>query len=284
MLRQKYGMPLAHKPFFEPQPQNVLWRDLLEMSRTRTLHELALPLPWLFLSLALYASPLFWLGFPASFMFFLCALRLNHEAIHGNLGLTRAQDHALMHGLSAIMLGSNNADAFCHLQHHKHAGGPGDHEGKCSHMPWYKVLAYGPRFPIDLNIAVWQHGGPNWRHRMAVDWLCIVAVVAAAIVIGHPAVFSHIVAMTIAQCLTAFFAVWITHHGAHGLAGRSQRGILARVAYLMFYHREHHLFPNVPVARLPELANRLDSAVPNYAATRKPVIPWLDAAPHPIPA
>ena len=75
MLRQKYGMPLAQKPFFEPQPKDVKWRDLLELSPTQTLSELLLPIPWLLLSLALYASPLFWLGFPASFMFFLCALR-----------------------------------------------------------------------------------------------------------------------------------------------------------------------------------------------------------------
>ena len=88
----------------------------------------------------------------------------------------------------------------------------------------------------------------------------------------------HLAAMLVAQCLTAFFAVWITHQGtAHsGLAARSQRGLLARAAYLMFYHREHHLFPKVPVSRLPDLAARLDMQVPGYAASRSPVVPWLD--------
>lgn len=86
--------------------------------------------------------------------------------------------------------------------------------------------------------------------------------------------------MALGQCLTAVFAVWITHHHTAdtGLAGRSQRGWIAGAAYLMLYHREHHLFPKVPVSRLPILARRLD-AIPRYAATRRPVTPFLDRAP-----
>ena len=78
------------------------------MRRRDSLRELALPLPWLALSLLLYAGPLWPMGAAASFMFFLCALRLNHEAIHGNLGLPRAADHAILHLLSFVMLGSNH--------------------------------------------------------------------------------------------------------------------------------------------------------------------------------
>ncbi len=265
----------------EKPPRGIRWDDLTTLNARDIVHELTLPLPWLALSLALYASPAWPLGFVASFMFFLCALRLNHEAIHGNLALPRRWDYRVMHVLSAIMLGSNNADAFCHLKHHKHSGGPEDHEGKCSHMRWYQVLAYGPRFPVDLNLAAWRYGGPAWRRRVAIDWLCVAAFVALCAAISTPALWLHLAAMTIAQCLTAFFAVWITHQGTHGsgLAGRSQRGVLARVAYLMFYHREHHLFPRVPVRRLPHLAERLD-AIPGYAIARVPVVPWFDTHPN----
>ena len=85
-------------------------------------------------------------------------------------------------------------------------------------------------------------------------------------------------AMAFAQCLTALFAVWITHQGTEnsGIAGRSQRGVFAIIAYLMFYHREHHLFPRVPVHKLPKLAARLDAQVPGYASSRQPVLPWFD--------
>ncbi|MEP4196866.1 MAG: fatty acid desaturase [Aliishimia sp.] len=264
----------------EKAPKGIRWDDLTALNKWDIFRELTLPLPWLALSLALYTSAMWPLGAIASFMFFLCALRLNHEAIHGNLDLPRRWDYRVMHGLSAIMLGSNTADAFCHLKHHKHSGGPEDYEGKCSHMRWYAVLAYGPKFPIDLNRAALQHGGPNWRKRVQIDWLCITLFVGLCAALNHPALWLHIAAMSLAQCLTAFFAVWITHQGTHGsgLAGRSQRGVLARIAYLMFYHREHHLYPRVPVSRLPKLAGRLDRQAPGYAASRVPVIPWLEIA------
>ncbi|WP_371226323.1 fatty acid desaturase [Roseovarius sp. 2305UL8-3] len=262
----------------EPTPKGVKWHDLTGMTPARTLHELLLPLPWLSLSLVLYASPLWMAGPLASFMFFLCALRLNHEAIHGNLGLSRRGDNRVMHVLSALMCGSNHADAYCHLKHHKHAMGPEDHEGKCSHMSAGQVLLYGPRFPVDLNLAAWRSGSPKWRRLVLIDWIGVVAVVAMILLSGQWFLMLHLAAMATAQCLTAFFAVWITHQGtAHtGVAGRSQRGPLARVAYLMFYHREHHLFPKVPVHRLPVLAARLDRDVPGYARTRQPVMPTLD--------
>ena len=261
----------------ERAPKGIEWHDLTPMGRVDTLRELTLLLPWLGLSWLLFASPLWPLGFAASFMFFLCALRLNHEAIHGNLGLTRGGDRLVLHGLSFLMGASNNAVAYGHLMHHKHAMGPGDFEGKCGHMGFWEVLAYGPRFPVDVNREAWNGSSAFGRRRIAIDWVLNGVMLGLALWLGGVLVF-HVVAIVIAQCLTALFAVWITHQGTAetGIAARSQRGTLARAAYLMFYHREHHLFPKVPVRRLPELAKRLDRNVPGYAATRMPVIPLFD--------
>lgn len=264
-----------HKP--ERAPSGIRWHDLQPMHLRDTLHELALPLPWLATSWALFASPFWFLGFPASFMFFLCALRLNHEAIHGNLGLTRRGDHAVLHVLSFLMGSSNTAVAYGHMLHHKHAMGPGDFEGKCGHMSFWEVLRYGPRFPIDINRHAWAGSNRAGRRRIAIDWALNLAMIALAMAVGG-FLLLHVAAMAIAQCLTALFAVWITHQGTAktGIAARSQRGLLARLAYLMFYHREHHLFPRVPVRRLPELASRLDKCVPGYAASRIPVVPLFE--------
>jgi fatty acid desaturase len=262
----------------ETAPPNILWRDLVPLSRRQTLIELTLPLPWLLTSWVLFASPLWWLGALPSFMFFLCALRLNHEAIHSNLGLSRRGDIAILHLLSALMGGSNCAVAWNHMLHHRHAMGPDDHEGHCGEMTVWQVLRYGPRFPVDLNRAAWANGGRKWRLRIVLDWCGIVALFVFALWLGQRFLLLHLAAVAIAQCLTAFFAVWITHQGTthSGLAARSQRGVLAKVAYLMFYHREHHLFPKVPVAHLPDLAARLDSGVAGYAENRMPVVPCLD--------
>ncbi|MEM7753195.1 MAG: fatty acid desaturase [Pseudomonadota bacterium] len=261
----------------ERAPIGIRWSDLQPMRRRETLHELALPLPWLAASWILFATPAWPLGFHASFMFFLCALRLNHEAIHGNLGLPRTGDRIVLHVLSFLMGSSNNAVAYGHMLHHKHAMGPGDFEGKCGHMTFWQVLRYGPRFPVDVNRHAWAGSGPAGRRRIALDWALNGAMIALALLIGGFLLF-HVAAMIIAQCLTALFAVWITHQGTgdRGIAARSQRGLLARLAYLMFYHREHHLYPRVPVHRLPILAERLDRGAPGYAASRVPVIAFLD--------
>ncbi|MEM0949769.1 MAG: fatty acid desaturase [Pseudomonadota bacterium] len=262
----------------EKAPPGVPWHDLTPMGPTDTLREILLPLPWLVLSLALYASPVWWLGPAASFMFFLCALRLNHEAIHSNLGLSRGGDSIVMHGLSALMLGSNHAFSHCHMVHHRHAMGPDDHEGHCGHMSFGQVMRYGPRFGFDVNRAAWRGGRSRLRRRIAIDWALNASVIAVTLALGHRFLLLHVAAMATAQCFTALFAVWITHQGAEhsGVAARSQRGILARAAYLMFYHREHHLFPKVPVRKLPILAHRLDAGVPGYAEARLPVVAWAE--------
>ena len=71
--------------------------------------------------------------------------------------------------------------------------------------------------------------------------------------------------MAAGRCLTAFFAVWTVHHDCAGrtipartLRNRSRSILTAD----MFFHVEHHLFPKVPTRHLPELACRLDAAVP----------------------
>ena len=87
--------------------------------------------------------------------------------------------------------------------------------------------------------------------------------------VAAPVLRYHIAAVAAAQCLTAFFAVWITHHDTEhdGLGARTQRSRLVNLlTYNMFFHLEHHLFPAVPVKRLGRLAARMDAAVPEVAA------------------
>jgi fatty acid desaturase len=210
-------------------------------------------------------------------MFFLCALRLNHEAIHGNLGLPAWGHRAVLHALSVLMLGSNHAVAFSHLQHHRTPLGDADHEGACGRMGLWQVLCYGPLFPWHLNAAAWHHGGPRWQRRLLLDGALIAAWLGLVAVLGWLFLWWHVAMTALGQCCTAFFAVWITHHDLdEHVVARSQRGPLAILAYEMFYHREHHLFPKVPVRNLPRLARRLDAQVPGYAAFHYPIVGLLE--------
>ncbi len=253
----------------------VQWRDLAPMSRRDGLIECLHPVPWLLGSWCLAGLGYWPAAAACSFMFFLTALRLNHEAIHAKLGFRPGGHRRVVHVLSLFMLGSNHAIGFNHLRHHKHLGTSGDVEGLCGRMSGLRVLAYGPRFPIDLTLAAWRLGGPALRRRMLIDLALNGGMLALAIGWGSAVLAYHLVAMVAAQCLTAFFAVWITHRGCHGeeLVARTQRSPLVNlVTYNMFLHLEHHLFPGVPVRRLRILAARIDAAMPELPTRVRRVI------------
>jgi fatty acid desaturase len=255
--------------------RDVEWRDLVTMRRFDGCVECLHPAPWLLGSWAAAALALWPAAAACSFMFFLTALRLNHEAIHGNLGLSPRGHRWVLHCLSALMLGSNSAVAFNHLQHHAHLGRPQDIEGKCGRMSAWRVLAYGPLFPIEMHLGAWRRGGRLLRRRMRVDLALNLAVLGAAAGSASPVLAYHLLAVASAQCLTAFFAVWITHHHCHGedLVARTQRSrLLNALTYNMFFHLEHHLFPGVPVKRLRRLAARIDAAAPELASRARRVI------------
>ncbi|MCP3731790.1 fatty acid desaturase [Sphingomonas sp. MG17] len=268
-------MARPHQAATDPALRHVSWRDLVPMRPRDGAIECLHPLPWLALSLTAAQFRLWPLAALSSFLFFLTALRLNHEAIHHNLGFGPRGTRRVLHVLSALMLGSNSSVAFNHLHHHARIGTADDIEGKCGHMKLWQVLLYGPRFPIETHLYGWRHGGPQLRRRMTIDLALNLLIVAIALVTLWPPLLYHLAAMLTAQCLTAFFAVWITHHGCEdGPIARTQRGrLLNLVSYNMFFHLEHHLFPAVPVSRLPTLAARLDTAAPRLAARMRMVVP-----------
>lgn len=257
----------------DPALRGIAWRDLVAIHPREGLVECLHPLPRLAGSLTAAALGIWPLAALASFLFFLTALRLNHEAIHHNLGFGPRGHRIVLHTLSAVMLGSNSSVAFNHLHHHSKVGTDDDIEGRCGHMTLREVLRFGPRFPIETHRYGWRNGGPGLRRRMAIDLALNLAVIGTALATLWPPLLYHIAAMLAAQCLTAFFAVWITHHGCDGaLIARTQRGrLLNLLSYNMFFHLEHHLFPAVPVSRLPRLAARIDAAVP--LLTAKMVVP-----------
>ena len=255
--------------------RRVKWKDLTPMTRREGVQECLHPIPWLIAGLTQFHYGYWPLAFFAEFMFFLTALRLNHEAIHHNLGFDTKGHRAVLHALSTVMLGSNHSVAFNHLRHHRQINTDQDIEGKAGKMSLWQVIVYGPLFPFECHIAALREGGPAWCKKVLIDLGLNLVMPILAFGFGLSFITWHWFAMLIAQCFTALFAVWITHRGCDdsALVARTQRGRMVNaVSYNMFFHLEHHLFPAVPVKRLPMLAERLEKVEPAFARAIRPVV------------
>ncbi len=200
-------------------------------------------------------------------------LRVAHNGYHNALGLPRGATDVTLWLMSGLMMLPLHAVKVTHLEHHKHCLGELDIEGEAGRKSFWSVVAYGPRLPIDVLRAAWREGGTHIRIWIAAETALIAGVWIAVFATGWPALAYHAIVMTAGECFTAFFAVWIVHHGTedHIYPARTQRGWLKNwISYSMFLHAEHHLFPSVPTFRLRELARRPDHFAPDVA--RKQVI------------
>lgn len=254
----------------DPRLAAVAWRDLLPLSRADVADELLLSLPWLLASLLFAQARLYPLALAASFLFFLTGLRQVHNAYHYALGLPRAATEWVMAALSLLMLGSMHAVQINHLRHHRHCLEPEDVEAMSARLPAWGALLVGPWFPLRLHHKALQLADARQRRWILTELAANAAWIALVFaVLRVRALEYHVLAMTLGQCLTAFFAVWTVHHDTAGAAypARSIRNRLkARLTYSMFFHVEHHLFPAVPTRRLPILAQRLERAAPELGA------------------
>jgi len=252
----------------DPRVRQVAWTDLVRLNRAEVIVELLLGVPWLGASLWLAGRGWYVAALPFSFMFFLAGLRQAHNAFHHTAGVGRRACDGILAALSVLMLGSMHAVKFNHLRHHAHCMSDQDVEGASAKLPAWRALIVGPVFPVKLHVAALRGTRARPGQRAWVVGELAANVVWVAVVffwLRVPALRYHVIAMAIGQCFTAFFAVWTVHHDcddSHFIA-RTLRNRLKNFASMsMFYHVEHHLFPQVPTCHLWRLARRVDEAAP----------------------
>jgi fatty acid desaturase len=258
--------PTTQDIFHDPRIRRVEWRDLVPVTHLEAVEELLLPLFWLTLSLIAAYVGWYPVALPLSFVFFLTGLRIVHNAFHGALGLPRRADDTVMWVMSLIMLGSLHAVRFNHLRHHREMLGEDDVEGRSAAMPAWRALLFGTVFTVLLHTTALRYG--NRRLRATVCGELLMNAIWISWVFGFSGsnmLKYHVAAMSIAHCLTAFFAVWTVHHHCdrtHYLARTLRSRIKNAITFDMFRHIEHHLFPAVPTRHLATLSERLDIEVP----------------------
>lgn len=245
--------------------KTVEWRDLKSLNIKEMLIENNLTIPWFMISISLAYFHFYLLALPFSAFFFLTGLRQVHNGFHNSLGTNKFLTWFTLFSNSILMLVSIHAVKFNHIRHHKYCLSEEDYEGKSARMTWYGAIGYGPVHMFLIHKMTWQLGNRNYRKNMVLELLAAGVFAALAIYFNIHFLIYHIIVMIAGEFLMAFFAVWTVHHDTHDAPdmARTQRtGWKNKITFSMFYHLEHHLFPAVPTIKLPELARRIDKALP----------------------
>jgi fatty acid desaturase len=243
----------------------VYWKDLRKLSIKELLIENNITIPWLVGSLFFAYHEYYLIALPFSFIFFLTALRQVHNGFHNALGTSKRLALLSLYLNSILMMVSIRAVKFNHLRHHKYEMGTEDYEAKSARMSAIGAMLYGPIHIFIIHKVTFQKGNFNDRLNVILELLSIALFIAIAFYFNIHFLIYHIIVMFAGEFFSAFFAVWTVHHGTedHPHLPRTQRTKWKnRITFNMFYHLEHHLFPMVPTIKLPELAKRIDEAVP----------------------
>ena len=246
--------------------QRVKWKDLKTLSFTEILIENTLTLPWLASSLTLAYFGYYLAALPFSGFFFLTGLRQVHNGFHHSLGTSKFLTWLCLYLNSILMMAAIHAIKFNHIRHHKHCLSEEDYEGKSAGMSWYGAILYGPVHMFLIHKVTLQLGNTRYKRNVIAELLSIAVFASVVCYFQLDFLIYHIIVMLVGECLMAFFAVWAVHHDTHDtpILARTQRTSWKnRMTFNMFYHLEHHLFPAVPTIKLPELARRIDDALPD---------------------
>ena len=252
----------------DPRLKAVEWRDLTHLTGWQKAYEVSLSAPWLGMSFVFFHTGWIAAGLVTAFFFFLAALRQAHGAQHYFIGIGRTAQDWLLAVLSVLMVSSLHALQATHMHHHRHALEPSDFEAATARLRWWQALVAGPWFIVVLHWNGYRIARPSKRRWIRGEGIAVLCWVTSVCLWGPAAARWFVGAMIAGECLTGFFAVWTVHHDCDPdlQLARTQRGIWKNlVSYEMFYHVEHHLFPAVPTPRLPELAARLDRAMPHLS-------------------
>lgn len=246
--------------------QTVEWKDLKKLSFKEMLIENNLTIPWFIISITLAYFGYYWIALPFSGFFFLTGLRQVHNGFHNSLGTNKFLTWLSLYINSLLMVSSIHAIKYNHIRHHKYCLTDKDYEGKSAGMTWYGAILYGPVHMFLIHKITLQIGNKKYVKNVLFELFSIAIMLFIIFYFKIDFLIYHVSIMILGEFLMAFFAVWTVHHDTeeHPNFARTQRdGWKNKITFSMFYHLEHHLFPAIPTIKLPELAKRIDEALPD---------------------
>jgi beta-carotene hydroxylase len=246
-----------------PPSLTDLGPGLVGTGRRRRWFSLARPYAGILIFAAVVRAGWWWATPLVMFGIFVAVVTVTHDVVHGCLGLRRRGTEWALFALGAVLLESGHAYRVTHLQHHRTFPGPDDPEGYPAKLTFVGAVLYGPVFLVRLWIWAYR------RSRPARPWLvaeaCVPVLAVAAGVALWPVTKGMLVYVAMAvvgSWVYPLLTVYLPHHDFGDTPWTQTRTLRGRVLPAVFleltYHLEHHLYPQVPSHRLPELARRLE--------------------------
>jgi beta-carotene hydroxylase len=254
-----------------------LGADLLTTSPRQRQLALARPIFGLVAyGLAAHAG-LWWVTPFLVFLTFIAVVTVTHDVVHGSLGLSqRATDWALF-AMGAVLLESGHAYRATHLRHHRVFPGRDDPEGDPARMTLVGAILWGPFFLPRLWYWAFSQSklGSAQRRWLIAEaaWpLCVIAA-GVSLLPWTPAVPMYTALAIAGSWVYPLLTVHLPHRHYGDTALTQTHTLRGRIIPALFleltYHLEHHLYPEVPSHKLPELSRRLDGTL-----RRAGVRPW----------
>jgi fatty acid desaturase len=256
----------AHRgcmPVLDVPPLSELDGRLVRTSRPRRIWTLMRPIVWVGIFGALSQRGWWILAvavFPALFVSQVVAL---NDVMHRSIGLGPRATRLAVAFLGCLVIESGHAIRITHLAHHNQGGGPDDPESYVDLLPLRWLLAEMPRY----RFRIWGYGWRNSSRRER-RWICVelgfaATVIAASVSGTAPAT---VVVFLVLSILAGWAFPLVSAVGPHADWGRDDashayrvRGRwLPRLMLNLPFHLEHHLYPEVPSHRLPELAKAIE--------------------------
>jgi beta-carotene hydroxylase len=186
---------------------------------------------------------------------------VSHDLVHRTLRLPPRVNETLLCLIELICFRSGHAFRVTHLHHHARFPAADDLEGRAARIRWWRALLDGlVAQPRQWRWALDHTRGRERRWIIAEGMLVIALLVACLAAWPYsPAPAAYALVIIAGSWVYPFMTSFMPHDagGADVLSQtRLFRGRVISVEHL--YHLEHHLYPQVPHQRWPELARRLD--------------------------
>ena len=237
-----------------------LGRDLLRVGVARK--ALCLAMPFVVAALFfVFAARGWWVASVACTMVlsFITYGSVSHDLVHRNLHLPPWLNEPLLALVELLTFRSGHAYRWTHLHHHARFPASDDIEGAAAAMPWWRALLDGVTLQPRLWANALRHRGAHRPWAVAEAGTIIVMLMFAT---RNVALGVYALLVIAGSWIFPFITSYLVHdpHGADELQQTRlfRGGMLSLVAFEHLYHLEHHLFPQVPHQRWPELARRLD--------------------------